>query len=404
MNIKPRTRALKPHSRHLGYLQKIGALATLGAASTFTGGCADPGRPGDVMGKYGPTKSSQLGQDVSRVPDQRLADHELHRLLENTPTFSLDTPWGRIDYARAGNPNGPTILYIPGIPGQKYDFGELQMRLAKRGYDVVSLSPTGLGYSTRNDNFRFRLDEYAAEYRYVIKALGLHDITLIGNSFGGLTTVHTLTTYGPKDLDVSRLVLFDPVSPGIYPKNLDIPSGEKILGSEWLGPPGLMFTAWMPGMGLRSTYEDYFAHFADKQLAARLVNEYLRPWYQDSMLWGAVLSPTIVSNIVTAVHNQNVVFASDETIADYALRQAPKMQVLSNLPCALYVGTHDHDVDPDYSRGVFNEGLNRVSQHPGNRKIEIFNDTHLSIFWNPDTIDSVEQSLVQFITETTPAQ
>lgn len=103
---------------------------------------------------------------------------------------------------------GPCVLLLHGIINCAYAWWQLAPLLAQVGYRVYGLDLPGHGASDLPADHR--IDGIAAQVGATIEALDLHDLTLIGHSWGGATALALASGDQAARERLARVVLIDP--------------------------------------------------------------------------------------------------------------------------------------------------------------------------------------------------
>jgi pimeloyl-ACP methyl ester carboxylesterase len=133
--------------------------------------------------------------------------------------------------------SGPPVVLVHGHPGCAYDWQPFMAELAERGFRAVAYDRVGYGRSDlRPGGGHVTVETNAAELLALLAALDLNDVTLVGSSYGGGTSI-VATRRDP--LRLARLVLVGSFGPGIEatrPK-LPAPVVELLAGPvlSWIG-------------------------------------------------------------------------------------------------------------------------------------------------------------------------
>jgi non-heme chloroperoxidase len=126
--------------------------------------------------------------------------------------------------------SGPAVVLVHGLPGSAYDWRALSPELAKRGRRAIAYDRVGYGRSDPRPDERYTPEANAAELIALLEALDLYDATVVGWSYGGVTTVIAATTDPSR---IGRIVLVGtggPDSPDAKPPEL--PLAMKLMNSE----------------------------------------------------------------------------------------------------------------------------------------------------------------------------
>lgn len=218
--------------------------------------------------------------------DQRLSNAEVANLQINKPCFSLPMSQGNINYIRAGNPDGQTILLMPGVPTHIYDFHRLIQALSAKGYDVVAVDPPGVGWSTYNAaNYDFTYNDNAAFWCGVVHRLGLKDVTAVAYSWAMPELSHTLLTYGKDVPSIKRIVSLSGYAPGIVRGHQSNDPIEDLLTNRYIGPSATRAFAGLPfGMTPEQTYEEMFTGVMPQHELDQIAGEWAKVWRRDNHL------------------------------------------------------------------------------------------------------------------------
>ena len=138
---------------------------------------------------------------------------------------------------------GPTVVLVHGHPGSAYDWRPVMGELARRGFHAIAYDRIGYGYSDGRDNGDFTVDANAQELLALLDAEDLHDVTVVGFSYGGGVAI----VGARKDPSrISRLVLVGSVGPGI--ENRDAPPAYVM---NFIAGPGLGWLGRVPPLSKR---------------------------------------------------------------------------------------------------------------------------------------------------------
>lgn len=114
----------------------------------------------------------------------------------------------RIHYHEQGE--GPVLIFLHGAGAGASGYSNFKGNypvLAAAGYRCIVPDLPGYGLSSKPDLEQYSLDFFVAGLKGLIDALGLRDVTLLGNSLGGAVALgHALAYPG----DVARLILMAP--------------------------------------------------------------------------------------------------------------------------------------------------------------------------------------------------
>jgi haloalkane dehalogenase len=158
------------------------------------------GHPADV--RDGAPLATPFGgtlglMDIIRTPAERFM-----KTLDAFPydvqfVDVADAEGGRLRIATyaAGPPDGDVVLMLHGEPTWSYLYRHVMARLAERGLRAVALDLVGFGRSDKpalpSDHTYARHVEWVREA--VVDRLGLRDVTLLGQDWGGLIGLRVAT-------------------------------------------------------------------------------------------------------------------------------------------------------------------------------------------------------------------
>jgi 4,5:9,10-diseco-3-hydroxy-5,9,17-trioxoandrosta-1(10),2-diene-4-oate hydrolase len=114
----------------------------------------------------------------------------------------------RMHYHEQGE--GPVVIFLHGAGAGASGYSNFKGNypvLAAAGYRCIVPDLLGYGLSSKPDLAQYGLDFFVAGLKGLIDALGLRDVTLLGNSLGGAVALgHALA----HPQDVARLILMAP--------------------------------------------------------------------------------------------------------------------------------------------------------------------------------------------------
>jgi pimeloyl-ACP methyl ester carboxylesterase len=149
----------------------------------------------------------------------------------------------RVNVVEAGE--GPPVLLVHGLPGSAADFRSLSGALVGRGRRAIAYDRVGWGRSDLRPDHRFTVEQNASELGALLEALELQDVTLVGWSYGGLTSLR-LAEQAPDR--IARLVLIGTGGPDSADARQAEPSlWERLVFSEAV----LRWCRWVPPVGAR---------------------------------------------------------------------------------------------------------------------------------------------------------
>ena len=138
---------------------------------------------------------------------------------------------------------GPAVVLVHGHPGCAYDWEPFMEALAARGLRAIAYDRVGYGRSDARPRGRVTVETNARELLGLLAALDLRDVTLVGASYGGATSI-VAAKRDPSRL--ARLVLVGSVAPGIEAR--DALPGPLM---ELLAGPVLSWISRVPPVGRR---------------------------------------------------------------------------------------------------------------------------------------------------------
>jgi len=111
---------------------------------------------------------------------------------------------------------GPPVVLVHGLPGQASEWRATTELLAAHGRRVIAIDRLGYGHSDPRDGDDFTLEANARELRELLDALDLQDVTVVGWSYGGGTTItaaHQQAASPEATPRIARIVLVGSVGP-----------------------------------------------------------------------------------------------------------------------------------------------------------------------------------------------
>jgi pimeloyl-ACP methyl ester carboxylesterase len=136
-----------------------------------------------------------------------------------------------------------TIVIVPGATSGGWRWKEVRLALQAAGHEVYALTLTGLGERSHLATPEVGLDTHVQDVVHVLEYEDLHDVVLLGHSYGGVV----LTAVADRAADrLARLIYLDAVLPhdgeclfDVLPTDVR-PSWEeraRQLGEGWRWPP-----------------------------------------------------------------------------------------------------------------------------------------------------------------------
>jgi pimeloyl-ACP methyl ester carboxylesterase len=150
----------------------------------------------------------------------------------------------------AGDRDGVPFLFLHGWPESWRSWRQV-MTLAARQARAVAIDLPGVGESSgaATDGSKRQL---AAVVHELVAAMGLRDVTLVGQDVGGMVAYAYLRAYQ----DAARVVIMDVVVPGVDP-------WEEVLRNPYLWHFAMHMIPALPERLVQGRQEDYFGYFYD---------------------------------------------------------------------------------------------------------------------------------------------
>jgi pimeloyl-ACP methyl ester carboxylesterase len=117
-----------------------------------------------------------------------------------------------------------TFLFVPGAWDGGWDYAQVDSLLRAKGHIVYRPTLTGLGERVHLSNTDINLSTYITDILNVIKFENLHDIILVGHSYGGMV-ISGVAEQMPER--ISQLVYLDAMVPN------DGESAQAVCGELW---------------------------------------------------------------------------------------------------------------------------------------------------------------------------
>jgi len=106
--------------------------------------------------------------------------------------------------------DGPAVVLVHGLPGCGYDWSPLGDALAARGFRTLAYDRIGYGYSDGRSDDDFTIAANARELLALLASQDLHDVTLVGWSYGAPVAIEAAGRDGSR---IARLVLIGGAGP-----------------------------------------------------------------------------------------------------------------------------------------------------------------------------------------------
>lgn len=145
--------------------------------------------------------------------------------------------------AHAAAPGKPTLVIVHGAWGGAWQFAKIAPLLEARGYEVHRVTLTGLGERSHLANPAIGLATHIEDVVNVIRFENLHDIILLGHSYGGMVITGVADRLPER---ISRLVYLDAMLPENGESALDLMSTrgaaltdravDGFIAPWWVGP------------------------------------------------------------------------------------------------------------------------------------------------------------------------
>ena len=142
----------------------------------------------------------------------------------------------RIHYLDWGNPAAPPFVMLHGIDRIARTFDHVASRFAGR-YHVIAMDLRGHGDSGWDPQGRYLVEDHAGDLEGVVRALGLRNITLWGNSTGG----RVVQVFAGLHPELVSHVIAEDVGPE-RPRSIADAYARRVKQEEngWTGPDELL--------------------------------------------------------------------------------------------------------------------------------------------------------------------
>lgn len=115
------------------------------------------------------------------------------------PTFT-SSDGVELHYLESGDPQGRPVLLVAGFKASASTWKPQFSALEKAGYRVIALDRRGHGASAIGPGDGHTMDRHGADIGDAIRMLGLHEVTLVGQSMGGNAIWAHLAAAGPDSI------------------------------------------------------------------------------------------------------------------------------------------------------------------------------------------------------------
>ncbi|KAI1350954.1 alpha/beta hydrolase [Xylaria sp. FL0043] len=119
-----------------------------------------------------------------------------------------DVEMAFMDVNPAGEPNGRVAVCLHGKNFCAPTWGSTARILLEQGYRVILVDQIGFCKSTKPKSYQYTLQQLSYNTNSLLRALGIANVTLIGHSLGGMTSIRYGLMY-PNTID--ELVLVNPL-------------------------------------------------------------------------------------------------------------------------------------------------------------------------------------------------
>jgi haloalkane dehalogenase len=130
-----------------------------------------------------PVKQTESGVKFVRTPEER---------FKELPDFDFEPHYTLVDglrmhYVDEGPRNGEIILLLHGEPTWSYLYRKMIPPLRSAGFRVIAADHIGMGRSDKPVELgAHTFEQHVRRLKQLIAALGLHDVTLFGQDWGGI--------------------------------------------------------------------------------------------------------------------------------------------------------------------------------------------------------------------------
>jgi pimeloyl-ACP methyl ester carboxylesterase len=153
----------------------------------------------------------------------------------HTPLAAADSPATQPAKAK------PVILFVHGAWGGAWSFQQLDSIMTADGFKVYRPTLTGLGEKVHLATPDIGLDTHIMDIVNVIKFENLHDIILVGHSYGGMV----ISGVAEKVPDrIGRMIYIDALLPNdgesvddVFPRGRDMPRANGFIPFNWATNP-----------------------------------------------------------------------------------------------------------------------------------------------------------------------
>jgi haloalkane dehalogenase len=280
-----------------------------------------------------PVLTTEAGVRYVRTPDERFA---------NLPGFPFEPLYAaveglRMHYVDEGPRNGPVVLLLHGQPSWSYLYRKMIPPLTQAGCRVIAVDHIGMGRSDKPVDLAFHtFEKHVGRLKAFVAALGLKDITLVCQDWGGLMGLRVV---GDQPDFFARVVAANTTLP-VIPRWLNpfrVPNPVRIdcsLG-DFVMPGGDGSATWAEGFQKWILYALTAPNFTPSQVvAANTVN---RPSAEELAAYDAPFPSFIYKAAVRAF---------PAMVAAIEQQNAPAWRSLGRFhkPFLWFAGEQDHNM------------------------------------------------------------
>ncbi len=174
-------------------------------------------------------------------------------MVDDEPTFrhrQVTVVGSSLHVVETGDPEGAPFLFLHGWPESWHSWRQI-MALASRQVRAIAIDLPGIGEST-GDPTDGSKRQLATAVHGLVEAMGLRNLTLVGQDVGGMVTYAYLRMFS----DLRRAVIMDVVIPGIDP-------WEQVLRNPYLWHFAFHSIPELPERLVQGHQGEYFDYFYD---------------------------------------------------------------------------------------------------------------------------------------------
>ena len=142
----------------------------------------------------------------------------------------------RLHYLDLGNTGAPPLVLLHGIDRIAHTFDHIAPRFTSR-YHVIAMDLRGHGDSGWDPEGRYLVEDHVGDLERLVKALGLRNVTLWGNSTGG----RVVQVFAGQHPELVAAVIAEDVGPE-RPRSIADAYARRVKQEEngWAGPDALL--------------------------------------------------------------------------------------------------------------------------------------------------------------------